>query len=198
MADKEISLDEVKEQIAGIVRYIDALNEKVDNLDRMIFDEVLNPMNEYYTQYKHDSDLNDWKDKYWDKLEPYGDRLRAIEGEDFDVYDQSMTDYQSLPEEGRMDSDSYIDQLTQMLDEQLNKIREALGVSPETPITIEDNGPNEEPIINVEEEVAPEETVSEETVAEETVAEPGNEQVQAEDEVAAYEKELEAYLPKKK
>lgn len=188
--------NEILERLKALESFVEALKIKVEALDKMVFEEVIKPLEDSFQEYNYNTKLNDWIDKYYDTLNPYVSRLKAIEGDDFDVYRQTMDEYNSMPEDGRMDSDAYIDELTKLLDSQIEKIRQELGVGDNAKIVIEDNGNGSEPEITVEET---EETVTEPTT-EQTAAKNEQETVSADtqpvDEVSEYEKELEAYASK--
>lgn len=193
MEDMESAFNEIFERLGGIEKFIKALEDKVDSIDKIIYEDILNPIEEIYKEYDYNNRLNDWTDKHYDTLNPYIERIKAIEGDDFDVYKQSFDDYNAI-EGDKPDESEYVQMLSKMLDEQIDKIRKSLGVSDEATIEIKDDGGNNEPIITVKE--------SEETIAEELPTEPTEsaegEQSVAEDEVTKYENELKDYLDKSK
>lgn len=193
----EEELMQIKERLEALEKFVEAIRTKVDSIDEVMYDEILNPLSEHIQEYEYNGKLNEFKDKYFDRLDPYSEKVKSIEGEDFDIYKQVYDDYASLEEEGKPSEDEYIDLLTKQLDEQLDKIRKSLGLSEDAPLTIEDNG-QEEAVITVEEQPAEGEADKAEAEAEEEVSatEETVEDKQV-DEVAEYEKELEAWLPKK-
>lgn len=186
----------ILERLNALEQFVKMLREKVESLDKMIFEEIVGPLEQSFKDYQHNTELNDWTDRYYSRLSPYESKIKAIEGSDFNIFDQTLNEYNSMPEDGRMDSDTYIDELTKLLDSQIEKIRQELGVGDNAKIVIEDNGNGSEPEITVEET---EETVTEPTT-EQTAAENEQETVSADtqpvDEVSEYEKELEAYASK--
>lgn len=181
---------EIKERLDALDKFVYALRDKIDGLDEIIYDEILDPLDAHIKDYEYNTKLNDFKDRSWEKLNPYMDRIKAIEGDDFDLYKQAYDEYNQMEGEKPSEED-FLNLLTEQLDAQLNRIRESLGVPADAKLVIEDGGENEEPIVTVE-EAKTEEEVKEEV--EKTEA-PGEEEV-AEDDIAAYEKELEAYKPK--
>ena len=68
---------------------------------------------------------NQWHDHYCEKLGPYEDKMKAINGDDFDLYKESFDEYNN--EYGDIESDEYIAALTANIDKLLDKLRGALG-----------------------------------------------------------------------
>lgn len=198
MEEELMQINEIKERLEALEKFVEAIRTKVDSIDEVMYDEILNPLSEHIQEYEYNGKLNEFKDKYFDRLDPYSEKVKSIEGEDFDIYKQVYDDYASLEEEGKPSEDEYIDLLTKQLDEQLDKIRKSLGLSEDAPLTIEDNG-QEEAVITVEEDPAAAEAKQDEaeTAAEEEVSATDATEEKQVDEVAEYEKELEAWLPKK-
>ena len=66
-----------------------------------------------------------WHDHFAEKLGPYEDKLKALNGDDFDIYKESFDEY------GRdfsdLGEDEYIAALTANIDKLLDKLRGALG-----------------------------------------------------------------------
>lgn len=182
--ENEIKFAEIFERLGAIEKYIKALEQKIDSIDDIMYDEILNPLEESFKEYNYNTNLTDFVDRNYDTLNPYIDRIKAIEGDDFDVYKQAFDDYNAI-EGDKPDEAEYVRMLSEALDEQLEKIRQSLGVSPEAEITITDKGAGQEPIIDVNDEAAT------------TGATDENEQKDAKSEVELYEEELEKYLPKK-
>lgn len=187
---------EILQRLQALEKFVEALKIKVESLDKLVYDEVLVPLENSFKEYEYNTRLNDWTDKWYDKLNPYVSRLKAIEGDDFDVYRQTMDEFDSMPEEGRMSEDDYINELTQLLDTQIERIRKELGVSDDAKITIEDNGAGAEPVITVEETEEAVEKTEPAEVADANEQETVSENTAPVDEVGAYEKELEEYATK--
>ena len=66
-----------------------------------------------------------WHDHYCDKLGPYEDKMKAINGDDFSLFDEAFDEYNN--EYSDIDSDEYIAALTANIDKLLDKLRGALG-----------------------------------------------------------------------
>src|SRR5574344_29983 len=105
---------------------VKAVVEKVDGLNSLIFDEVINPAREAMDQSIYETGLNDFGNRYKDKLASYNEKLRPIEGEDFDIVKQAYDGYNSIEGE-KPDEAMYVDELIKVVDKQLEDIRSAIG-----------------------------------------------------------------------
>ena len=114
---------------------IKATREKAESVEKLIFDEVINPATEAMNQSIYESGLADFSERHGSKLSAYNEPLKAIEGDDFDIMKKAYDGYKELPE-GQYDEESYVDELVKSLDEQLNHIREKLGVGSEAKVEV--------------------------------------------------------------
>lgn len=105
---------------------IQAVREKAESTERLIFDEVINPAKAEMEKQIYDAGLEDFTNKYGEKLNGYNDKLRPIEGEDFDIMKQAYDGYNSIEGE-KPDEAMYIDELVKVVDKQLDDIRAAIG-----------------------------------------------------------------------
>lgn len=207
----EMQLNEIlssyRDAINALIERIDAQDEmvkatveKVDGLNHLIFDEVINPAKQAMDEEIYNAGLNDFSGRWGEKLEGYNDKLRPIEGEDFDIMKQAYDGYNSIegekPEEGM-----YIDELVKVVDEQLDAIRNAIGAPEDSEVTVEDNGEGE-PVVMVDGEPvteAPAEGKAEgdgDVIVEDAVGD-GIDEVESDpEELAKLEEELEEYAKK--
>lgn len=185
---------------------IKAIQEKTDSTERLIFDEVINPAKAEMEKQIYNAGLEDFSSRYSDKLSGYNDKLRPIEGEDFDIMKQAYDGYNSIEGE-KPDEAVYIDELVKVVDKQLDDIRQAIGAPANAEVAVKQDE-NGETVVEVDgkevsEESAeekPAESAEEEKPAES--AESADEEVEVSDsdeeetnpeELAALEKELLAY-----
>ena len=105
---------------------IQAVREKAESTERLIFDEVINPAKAEMEKQIYDAGLEDFTNRYGEKLNGYNDKLRPIEGEDFDIMKQAYDGYNSIEGE-KPDEAEYIDELVKVVDKQLDDIRAAIG-----------------------------------------------------------------------
>ena len=176
---------------------INAIREKSEGLEHLVFDEVINPAKEAMEQEVYNAGLEDFTNRYGEKLGSYNDKLRAIEGEDFDIMKQAYDGYNSIEGE-KPDEELYIDELVKVVDAQIDDIRAKLGVSEDAEVAVKQDE-NGETTVEVDgEEVATEGEVTEEKPAEEEKVVEEAEVTDTEDEtdpeeLAELEKELLAY-----
>ena len=182
---------------------IKAIQEKTDSTERLIFDEVINPAKAEMEKQIYDAGLEDFSSRYGDKLSGYNDKLRPIEGEDFDIMKQAYDGYNSIEGE-KPDEAVYIDELVKVVDKQLDDIRQAIGAPADAEVAVKQDEDGET-VVEVDGKEVSKEAVEEkpaEPVEEEKPAESTDEEVEVSDsdeeetnpeELAALEKELLAY-----
>ena len=105
---------------------IQAVREKAEGTERLIFDEVINPAKAEMEKQIYNAGLEDFANRYGEKLNGYNDKLRPIEGEDFDIMKQAYDGYNSIEGE-KPDEAMYVDELVKTVDKQLDDIRAAIG-----------------------------------------------------------------------
>ena len=177
---------------------IKAIQEKTDSTERLIFDEVINPAKAEMEKQIYDAGLEDFSSRYSDKLGGYNDKLRPIEGEDFDIMKQAYDGYNSIEGE-KPDEAVYIDELVKVVDKQLDDIRQAIGAPADAEVAVK-QGEDGETVVEVDGEKVSEE--SEEKKPAEADDKSAEEEIEVSDEdeeetnpeeLAALEKELLAY-----
>ena len=120
---------DVKSAIQQITEVVNNLASEVAEIKSTIMDELIVPIQNEYKQMQHDEALSDWRCKYGEKLEGFNDKLKAIEGEDFDILEKSFDDFNERTD--GMEADTFVDELANKVTEQLNNIAAAFGVKPE-------------------------------------------------------------------
>ena len=177
---------------------IKAIQEKTDSTERLIFDEVINPAKAEMEKQIYDAGLEDFSSRYSDKLGGYNDKLRPIEGEDFDIMKQAYDGYNSIEGE-KPDEAMYVDELVKVVDKQLDDIRQAIGAPADAEVAVKQDE-NGETVVEVDGEEVSEESVekkpaeaADESVAEATEVSDEDEDETNPEELAALEKELLAY-----
>lgn len=185
------------ERIDAQDEMVKAVVEKVDGLDHLIFDEVINPAKEAMDQSIYETGLNDFGNRYKDKLESYNEKLRPIEGEDFDIVKQAYDGYNSIEGE-KPDEAMYVDELIKVVDKQLEDIRSAIGAPADAEVTVSNE--DGETKVKVDGKEVSEESVEEkpaesadESAEEATEVSDSDEEETDPEELAALEKELLAY-----
>lgn len=205
-------------------RHIKAVEEKVDEgiaeadkrineLHNVVYDEIINPANEYIGKMDREARFDDFNEKYGERLGSLNDELSAIEGDDYDIVRDAFDQYDSY-EGDKPDEDEFVDSLVEAVGNQLSQIKEKLGIAPNADIEVkqdeegntvvesegevvatddgdgeEDKGEDEDVTTVEVEEPAKEEGEEKEAEGEEEKEEAGSD----EDELKAFEKELENY-----
>ena len=185
LASYRDAINALIERVDSQDEMIKALMEKSDDLNRLIFDEVLTPAKQALDEQIYNAGLTDFTEKYGSPLEGYNEKLRPIEGEDFDVMKQAYDGYNAI-EGDKPEANVFVDELKKVIDEQLNSIREAIGAPADAEVTVTQDGETGETTVEVdgkEQELETDEAISDD-MEEETDPE----------EMAAYEKELEKML----
>ena len=173
---------------------IKAIQEKTDSTERLIFDEVINPAKAEMEKQIYDAGLEDFSSRYSDKLGGYNDKLRPIEGEDFDIMKQAYDGYNSIEGE-KPDESMYIDELVKVVDKQLDDIRQAIGAPADAEVAVKQDE-NGETVVEVDDkEVSKEsgEGKPDESAEESIEVSDDDEEETNPEELAALEKELLAY-----
>jgi hypothetical protein len=177
---------------------IKAIQEKTDSTERLIFDEVINPAKAEMEKQIYNAGLEDFSSRYSDKLGGYNDKLRSIEGEDFDIMKQAYDGYNSIEGE-KPDEAMYIDELVKVVDKQLDDIRQAIGAPADAEVAVKQDEDGET-VVEVDGENVSKESVEEKPA--EADDKPSEEEIEVSDddeeetnpeELAALEKELLAY-----
>lgn len=125
-------------------------------------DSLLDRLETFFNEYDNGVETfnkDEYKKRNGEKLGKYSDIMKKLNGENFDLFEESWKEYNSDFKD--MDEEAYITKLTVVLDEQINDLKEALGVE-QVEIKSDEEGT---------EIVADDEKVEEETVEEEKVEE---------------------------
>lgn len=150
-------------------------------------DNILNTAAESEKKYQHDVGVKGFAERNGETLGKYVDKLKKLNGDDFDLYSSAYDEYNDSFSD--IEESTYVAQLVSEIESKITKLREALG---EDEVEIEsDNEKTEVKTHDTEIETNADSDVGtdkdEETKDEEDI-----------DEVAEFEKELEADLDKYK
>lgn len=170
LASYRDAINALIERVDSQDEMIKALMEKSDDLNRLIFDEVLTPAKQALDEQIYNAGLADFTEKYGSPLEGYNEKLRPIEGEDFDVMKQAYDGYNAI-EGDKPEANVFVDELKKVIDEQLNSIREAIGAPADAEVTVTQDGETGETTVEVdgkEQELGTEEVISDDDMEEES------------------------------
>ena len=171
-----------------------ALRTELEELKEVVHKGIIEPIEKDYNDRKYKEATDIWKERYGERLKPYEDRIKATEGEDYDLYKATYDAWNSTD----ADSDEWVDMFISELEKSLAPIAAAFGVPQENlnaEVKIE-NGEVTDVVADTEPEEKAEEE-GEEEKAEEGEEEKAEEESDAEEELSEeeqFQKELdEAY-----
>ena len=157
------------------------LKDKIDN--------ILETVSNSEKEYNYNKGLEGFKQRNSEALSPYFDKLKKLNGDDFDLAKSAYDEYNDSFSD--IEESTYVAQLVSQIENKISKLREALG---EDEVEIEsDDEKTEVKTHDTEIETNTGSDVETEDKTEET--ENKEEDI---DEVAEFEKELEADLDKYK
>ena len=179
-----------------------AQDERMDELEKTFYEDILEPARKALDERIYEDEYSKFHEQYGEKLDPYNEQLRAIEGEDFDLSRKAFDDYSSYEEKPNVEE--YVDALIETVGNQLKDIKDKLGIEGEIKATVDEEGKVE---VKVDEETATEDKAEikdkEKEVVEENKDEGGESKIVEDDlfsmveddpsEVEKFEKELEQY-----
>lgn len=180
---------EDNEVISLLNNKIDALSQRVDELESVLFDELLNPMAEFVNKKEHETKVGAFGEAHPELAElkdPY-----ATLNDDADVVSDV---YDAFIESGYPDENAYVEQAVKVLTDAITEAKKKLGVD----VSVEakpEEGKVEVKVEGADEEAEPAEKPAE--TAEkpaETKVEEKEEVENSPEEVAEFEKSLEKYL----
>ena len=176
-----------------LLNEIKALRQELDDLKKIVHEDIIGPIEKDWNDKKYNEALDAWKNKYKDKLSPYEERLKATEGDDFDMWKSTYDEWNASED----DADEWVDVLIEELDKSLDPLAKAFGVAKEDlNATIEvKNGEVADVVADTEPEAEAEVTegeekpegAEEEPEGEEVAEEEGEEELSEEE---AFQKEL--------
>lgn len=120
---------DVQKAMAELIEYVHHLANEIAEIKTSIMDDLINPIKDEYGKMQYDNALSDFRCKYAEKLEPFGDKLKAIEGEDFDIIKKTFDDFNE--DNKGYEEAEYVEELAKSIQNQLDTISKAFGVEPE-------------------------------------------------------------------
>jgi hypothetical protein len=175
-----------EEELLNEVR---SLRAELNDLKDLVHKGIIEPIEKDYNDRKRKEAQDIWNERYGERLKPYEAKMKALDGDDFDLMTSSYDSWN----ETDMNSDEWVDMLIKQLEESLDPVAKAFGVAKEdldATIEIEDGEVKD---IVADTEPEEEEGAAEEEVAEESSEEPSEEETPAEEELSEeeqFQKEL--------
>lgn len=181
---------EDNEVISLLNNKIDALSQRVDELESVLFDELLNPMAEFVNKKEHETKVGAFGEAHPELAElkdPY-----ATLNDDADVVSDV---YDAFIESGYPDENAYVEQAVKVLTDAITEAKKKLGVD----VSVEakpEEGKVEVKVEGADDATEPAAEPAEKPI-EKKVEEKEEEKEEVEnspEEVAEFEKSLEKYL----
>ena len=88
-------------------------------------DTILNTAKDAEDKYNHDRDLEAFTEKHGEVLGKYADKLKKLNGDDFDIMSAAFDEYHN--DFSDIEEDTYVAQLVSEIDAKIAKLKEALG-----------------------------------------------------------------------
>ena len=157
-----------------------ALNDKVDELSAVLYDDILSPVQDAITFAQKEEDFSKFTDAYGSSFEPYASEYAALyNGNDiardvYDTYNEHSDEY---------DEALFVEEAIKSIAATIQETKEKLGIPAQEKVEITETEDGVE-IDTVSED---EETPTEE----ETEVEEETEEIDSPEEIAAFEAELE-------
>lgn len=107
-----------------LLQEIQSLKAELTELKDLVHKGIIEPIEKDYNDRKYKEATDIWRERYKDKLSPYEARLKATEGDDFDLFNASYDAWN----ETDADPDEWIELLIKSIDQSLAPLAEAFGV----------------------------------------------------------------------
>lgn len=166
------------------------LQARIESLEDTVINGIINPAHEAAEKAAYDRDLEDFKGRYSEKIDPYLDKIKAVEGDDFDIYKTAFDGYKEYKDangEKALDEVGYVDELLSGIASQLDKVKELINA--ENVEVKQDEDGNTEIVADGETVAEGEKTETPEDTTEEPLGEPAE---LSEDEMKKLEEEMKA------
>lgn len=129
----------IKDLEKKVDEYISANDEKVNELKSTLYEQIIDPANEYIAEMDRNDRFEQFNEKHGEKLSPFNEELSALEGDDFDIVRTAFDAYDNYEGDDRMDEDEYVDQLIEQVGHKLSDIKEKLGIPADKDISVQEN-----------------------------------------------------------
>lgn len=165
-----------------------ALNDKVDELSAVLYDDILSPVQDAITFAQKEESFNKFNDAYGSSFEPYASEYAALyNGNDiakdvFDTYNEHSDEY---------DEALFVEEAIKSIAATIQETKEKLGIPAEEKVEITETEDGGVEIDTVSEDDVEAETPAEEVKVEEETETEETEEIDNPEEIAAFEAELE-------
>lgn len=118
--------------------YIASNDEKVNELKSTLYEQIIDPANEYVAEMDRNDRFSQFNERHGEKLSPFNAELSALEGDDFDMVRTAFDAYDEYEGDDKMDEDEYVDQLIEQVEHKLSDIKDKLGIPADTDVSIQE------------------------------------------------------------
>lgn len=119
--------------------YISANDEKVNELRTTLYEQIIDPANEYIAEMDRNDRFEQFNEKHGEKLSPFNEELSALEGDDFDIVRTAFDAYDDYEGDDRMGEDEYVDRLIEQVGQKLSDIKERLGIPADKDVSVQED-----------------------------------------------------------
>ena len=154
------AIDVLLSRCDELVNQNKALEERMNKLESILFDEILEPARLALEADDKERRFGEWNDKYGERLGAYDKVLGAAEGDpNFSMARTAFDNYETIPEP-KPEEEVYVDSVIETVEDQIESIKESLGIEPDAKVEItqDENGDTE---IKADGEVVASETETE-------------------------------------
>ena len=165
-----------------------ALNDKVDELSAVLYDDILSPVQDAITFAQKEESFNNFNDAYGSDFEPYASEYAALyNGNDiardvYDTYNEHSDEY---------DEALFVEEAIKSIAATIQETKEKLGIPAQEKVEITETEDGGVEIDTVSEDEVETETPAEEVKVEEETETEETEEIDNPEEIAAFEAELE-------
>lgn len=189
MNDQELVqvLQGFKEALDYLHEQNKALNDKIDELSAVLYDDILSPVQDAITFAQKEESYNKFNEAYGEKLKPYASEYAALyNGNDiardvYDTYSEHSDEY---------DEALFVEEAIKSIAATIQETKEKLGIPAEQKVEVTETEDGGVEIDTVDDEEKTEEKTEEKEPEVEAEA---TEDIDSPEEVAAFEAELEKF-----
>lgn len=127
LASFKEALDLILLKIDNLEQRAQITEEAVKTVEKEFITDIYEPAQKAFDEAIDAENFRQFKERYGERLGPYAEPLKSIEGDDFDLNRKAYDEFNAL-EDKNITADEFIDKLVPSIEAQLNKIREQLGV----------------------------------------------------------------------
>lgn len=125
MNEDDIAIKEILDYVKGLFDTVKELMDRQDALEDVLYKQILEPAKQLSDDFERGKRHDEFVGKHGKALGAFNDRLKAIEGDDFDLVEQTFDDYDKSDKS--ISEDEYVGALIAKVQSQLDKISKAFG-----------------------------------------------------------------------